>query len=1301
MKRNSKGFTLIELLAVVVILGILVVFSLPAITGVLNRSKNKVYVSDARKLISLAEYKIKANSSVIETPIDGDCIIITMQYLDAIDFDNPPNGGEYLKDSSFVVVKNDNGKLVYAATVVEKIKKGSYRGIQLTKQSTLLNRNSYNRVTNFEEDDLIKIEGDVHSLQIGYINEKIGSRFIESDGKISAVYHYNDLVDNSSNYVMTNVPKIVMANILSESDDYYNSLDAILQMQVDDKDNKRSELKVYLSLDDYDDTVIPEDYGDDDVFVHRFKFGKDGLGLQYNGDLIKIYIIVKDPQGNETKKTLTYRIHSNEAPAISKKSAVTRRDNDIYYGVPLNMTTAKVSLVVSDDIDDNSKLLVCIKESPKNENFKTCSDYRPFYKTANNNGYFSSENTMEYAFNNCEGGKCVRDGTTHYLTVFVKDTYGAISKMKFAYKFSMNEIPEIQTFTVESNGPACTNPHFECPIEEGASRRIFVNLTAKDDVDRPDQMSVRISDGIGSAVYNYANQPIEYYINGTYDGSTRTIQISVTDSEGGVSQISSSQYKLYKNQAPILHSFSISSHGVACLNSALCPEENGGSKTVNVYIDAEDDIDYDDLGVCFSIEKNKCSDYKTYRIYDNKPNTYTMPHDYDGSTQIVYAYVKDLYQMMDSKESEPYLLYTNQPPVLEYAVFNSVVGGRPATNSLHAILSISARDDVDTADTLRIQVIEDGVVTQNGLKLSDYMGKDKEIKLAGAHDGRQRNIEVKILDNDSGSDSKTMTYDVYEGRPPTIDLYNLYSNEVPCLNDIYCPVENNGHYNAKYRVKASDDIDIDSEIQVCLSESDTECDNYKSYSEYLDDNGVPKEMTFKVNADSETPYDGSTRTLYLYVKDSDQNVVKQSKTYKLYKNKKPVILENAKITRNVTGVDLNYPDITYTIDVEDDLDTDLQIAYCYKKDDEEDICTEYEEYHKSKVLDTVNFFDVYRPNGETFVIYSKIKDSYGEVTKSNELTYKLYTDSSPIIYQKNIVSGERLYKNASGTEVFTLEGIENPAGYSEYTRLKIKFSVDDPFDQFSVCVSKNSTTCGGYNDIYDANNCLDSTCTNIRKSYDITYDYPGFIEDGDNVQLYLFVRDSYDNVSSAVLYNGTYNECDDYNEEDAVYEYEFDSELTNSTYDHTNPITMVRCAGKCYYYNAADSTTNEIFAMYKSRITYSDKFNSGHTCNADNPTEVDYDASCSFKDCFYKDGSYERNAIGTRMVPDAEPWVATIGGTPYVCTGHYNLYLSSYKTGARDITLTLTNTKMCNTAVDSGVYDYDSTAADPYVRISD
>ena len=138
MKNNDRGFTLVELLAAMTIVGILSVFAIPKMIDMFSGTRTKMYISDARKMISQAEYKVRANNNSIELPDPGDCIVISLKYLDSTEFDNPPHEGSYLDDRSFVVVKNLGTEFEYAVNLVEQTKSGDYIGVQLA---------TYNQVT--------------------------------------------------------------------------------------------------------------------------------------------------------------------------------------------------------------------------------------------------------------------------------------------------------------------------------------------------------------------------------------------------------------------------------------------------------------------------------------------------------------------------------------------------------------------------------------------------------------------------------------------------------------------------------------------------------------------------------------------------------------------------------------------------------------------------------------------------------------------------------------------------------------------------------------------------------------------------------------------------------------------------------------------------------------------------------------------------------------------------------------------------------------------------------------------------
>ena len=89
MKKSNKGFTLIELLASVVLLGILFGLGIPVLTSMVNSNRDKIYVNDAKKLMSQAEYKIKAaHLNENELPVKDSQLIINRDIIERLEKNN-------------------------------------------------------------------------------------------------------------------------------------------------------------------------------------------------------------------------------------------------------------------------------------------------------------------------------------------------------------------------------------------------------------------------------------------------------------------------------------------------------------------------------------------------------------------------------------------------------------------------------------------------------------------------------------------------------------------------------------------------------------------------------------------------------------------------------------------------------------------------------------------------------------------------------------------------------------------------------------------------------------------------------------------------------------------------------------------------------------------------------------------------------------------------------------------------------------------------------------------------------------
>lgn len=133
--EDEKGFTLVELLATLAVLAILMLLAVPNVIGIVQRNKNKAYIEDAKKLVTLAQYKISSNPDI--KPKKGVNICFYLSYLDkSKELDEPPNGGEYKRYLSYVQVTNTNGQITYNVQLAEQ-KGSTSMGISKTSSTNL------------------------------------------------------------------------------------------------------------------------------------------------------------------------------------------------------------------------------------------------------------------------------------------------------------------------------------------------------------------------------------------------------------------------------------------------------------------------------------------------------------------------------------------------------------------------------------------------------------------------------------------------------------------------------------------------------------------------------------------------------------------------------------------------------------------------------------------------------------------------------------------------------------------------------------------------------------------------------------------------------------------------------------------------------------------------------------------------------------------------------------------------------------------------------------------------------------
>lgn len=895
MKRNTKGFTLVELLAALVILGVLMIFSVPIILGMLDSSRNKIYIDDAKKMIAQVEYRIRSSNSTIAKPSEGSAIVISLAYLESTDFDNPPNNGEYLKEASYVVVKNTGKRLEYSASIVEKMKKGGYKGVVLTSNSDLLKRHAEKNVKAFDKNSLYYVDtaptGNVLSTED--INNFLGSNYCE---EIEAVY--NDL--ELSNDVVRDEdtpPKIKSLTIASASNKDFNTFDAVLTLKAEDDNTLKKDLKIYISTVSYDDAMrsTAELYGSSkDYYIKRINFSdaKYGGYKKYDGSKITVYVVVKDDTGNISKKIQEYYLHNNAAPIIDlneNATSIEARNSDSHA-----MPKATLKLVVSDDSDAREDLLICLKPS---KGVCSAGEFRKYRE------YFGTGTTMTYDF----GG--IPDGRSMTLHIEAKDSDNLVTSTDLSYQIYNNEPPQIEKVTVNSS-----NNDLPDSVRDGkGDLTINFRVQASDDFGVSNIiLSVQdMTTPKAAAEFKYTDCSkavgCSYKLGGKYDGKIRNIKFTFRD-QYNASSFVTKDYEVYANKPPVVTA-SLSTKGNACTNTSFCKGSN--SVSTNFKLSASDDIDYinnyANLKVCVSQDQADCnnpssSNYKSYSQYAGKTSNLLLSsaaYPYDGSTKRVYVSVVDTYGAVTKKTLE-YKIYKNQAPTglsasvetvedttFPYSSFKD--SDYSDFNLKNAIVHFQAKDDFGTGNldvnicyekTFNGTSTVSSTPTCTGYKTySSFTGSQLKITLPETkYLGQKYLIRVKVKDKYGQEITTSKEYVLFKDLAPKIDNF-VFSSK----NDYY----NTSTINYSYKIRDAFD-----KYSVCIGgrdSSDTpttyeDCvRNHYYLKENVNGNGINSisgtiDLTkFGLNYDN-----GTKKYIYLYVKDSNAHTKSVGKYYTLY-----------------------------------------------------------------------------------------------------------------------------------------------------------------------------------------------------------------------------------------------------------------------------------------------------------------------------------------------------------------------------------------------------------------------------------
>lgn len=132
--RSNKGFTLIELLAMLVVLGVLMVITVPNISGILKNQRDNTLVEDANRFLNMAKTVVATDKNIKKPSSSMSCIIITLEYADKNnEISKGANNQEYDRYDSFIVMIRNGSSYDYRVRLIEP----GNRSIKLQPESSI------------------------------------------------------------------------------------------------------------------------------------------------------------------------------------------------------------------------------------------------------------------------------------------------------------------------------------------------------------------------------------------------------------------------------------------------------------------------------------------------------------------------------------------------------------------------------------------------------------------------------------------------------------------------------------------------------------------------------------------------------------------------------------------------------------------------------------------------------------------------------------------------------------------------------------------------------------------------------------------------------------------------------------------------------------------------------------------------------------------------------------------------------------------------------------------------------------